>query len=64
MNKDEVKLSYPQIAQIAQIFLGVFCTGKTVALAAKARRASNMEAQGERSEAQGEAYNNFEPRQG
>jgi len=29
-----------------------------------AQRASNIEAQGERSEALGEAYNNFEPRQG
>jgi hypothetical protein len=29
-----------------------------------AQRASNIKAQGERSEALGEAYNNFEPRQG
>ena len=29
-----------------------------------AQGASNIEAQGERSEALGEAYNNFEPRQG
>jgi hypothetical protein len=44
--------------------LGGRCGRRLMCVVLAAQRASNIKAQGERSEALGEAYNNFEPRQG
>ena len=44
--------------------LGGRCGRRLMCIVLAAQRASNIKAQGERSEALGEADNNFEPRQG
>jgi hypothetical protein len=44
--------------------LGGHCGRRRLCVVLAAQRASNIKAQGERSEALGEADNNFEPRQG
>ena len=44
--------------------LGGRCGRRLMCVVLAAQRASNIKALGERSEALGEAYNNFEPRQG
>ena len=44
--------------------LGGRCGQRLMCVVLAAQRASNIETQGERSEALSEAYNNFEPRQG
>jgi len=43
-------------------WVGGRCGRQLMCVVLAAQRASNIEAQGERSEALGEAYNNFEPR--
>ncbi len=44
--------------------LGGRCGRRLICVVLAAQRVSNIKAQGERSKALGEAYNNFEPRQG